>query len=650
MNIFRKYYVIFTGLFSLFIYLLTLAPSVVEIDSGELATVQATLGIAHPTGYPLFSILGYLFLLLPSPFTKILMANLLAALWCSLGVMLFTLTAKTVLDNLDKFSFATKDEKSHGSAKKDKKKSSSPKEIKKADELTEDKKIFASILGAFVLAFSKTFWNQSTSVEVYSLHIFLLILNIYFLVKAYLYRSVSVYGDIKHWVVFSLALALCFSNHMTTILLLPGIAYLYFDKNRFSAVSYKKLLIMLLCFFPLLIAIYSYLPLRASQNPVINWGNPIDMERILRHVSGKQYQVWLFSSMDSAQKQFSYFINNLPSEYAIISLLFIAVGLVQSFRSARKFFIFSVITFFSTVLYSINYNIVDIDSYFLLAYIALGFISVFGILKLFSVLKSHENSYVIPLSVISVLIVLQIIIIFKDIDRSGCLSFEDYTKGLLMSTDKKSLVFSYQWDYFVSETYYFQNVENFRKDVAVIDKELLRRSWYYNQLQRNHPDIAGKLQPFISPFQQALRPFERDEKFDPNLLERLYRDLMTHLVTDNMADRSVYIAPEIVENEMAHGEFTLPKGYYLIPDLFLFKVVKDTSYIPAADPNFKIRLPKNKNQYILNIQNFVGSMLVRRAMYEMKFDRSDRARVYINKIKSDLPDYQIPYDLANVFN
>jgi len=52
----KKYYYLFTGLVVFIVYIFTLAPSVVQIDSGELAAVQATLGIAHPTGYPLFTI------------------------------------------------------------------------------------------------------------------------------------------------------------------------------------------------------------------------------------------------------------------------------------------------------------------------------------------------------------------------------------------------------------------------------------------------------------------------------------------------------------------------------------------------------------------------------------------------------------------
>ena len=100
----KKYYYLLTGLVVFIVYIFTLAPSVIQIDSGELAAVQATLGIAHPTGYPLFTILGYLFSLIPLPFTKIFQLNLLAAIYCGAGIAVFVYTAKLVLDNLESFS------------------------------------------------------------------------------------------------------------------------------------------------------------------------------------------------------------------------------------------------------------------------------------------------------------------------------------------------------------------------------------------------------------------------------------------------------------------------------------------------------------------------------------------------------------------
>ena len=50
---------------ALVLYLVTLAPTVATGDSGELAAVAATLGLAHPPGYPTFTLLGHLFTWLP---------------------------------------------------------------------------------------------------------------------------------------------------------------------------------------------------------------------------------------------------------------------------------------------------------------------------------------------------------------------------------------------------------------------------------------------------------------------------------------------------------------------------------------------------------------------------------------------------------
>ncbi len=50
------------GVLFLTVYLRTVAPSLLtEGDGIELAMVSYLLGIAHPTGYPLFTLLGYLF-------------------------------------------------------------------------------------------------------------------------------------------------------------------------------------------------------------------------------------------------------------------------------------------------------------------------------------------------------------------------------------------------------------------------------------------------------------------------------------------------------------------------------------------------------------------------------------------------------------
>ncbi len=642
MGFLKKYYAVLTGLLIFLIYLITIAPTIIQIDSGELTTVQALLGIAHPTGYPLFTVAGFLFSKIPSPFSTAFQLNILAALWCSLGIGLFVYTSKFILDNLDKFATVKKVSAKNAKTAKQKEK---VKSSVKSSLMPEAVKFTASAGGGILLGLSKTFWFQSTSVEVYSMHIFLISLIILAIIKAYTFSGETKPASLKNpWMILAIVLALGFSNHMTTLLILPGIAYLYFLKEKASITSIKQIGLMLLVFFPLLIILYSYLPIRASQNPVINWGNPVDFERIIRHVSGKQYQVWLFSSSEAAKKQLAYFFNNLPTEFTF-TLIVSLVGLFTSFARAKKLALFLLITFVSTVAYSINYDINDIDSYFLLAYIVLAYFAVFGIIKVYEIVKTARYRFAAAAGLIVLLSFGEFFINYRDVNQSGTYTFEDYTKALISSTDKNSVVFSYIWDYFVSASYYFQYVEGYRKDVAVIDKELMRRSWYYNQLKTDHPDVIAGLKTDIDLFKNALIPFERDENYNANLLESLYRRLMTGLVTSNIDKRSFYFPPEIAENELRNGQFSLPAGCTYVPDVLLFKVVKTNEYVPAADPDFHIRFPEYGNRYTDFIQNLAGSVLASRALYELRFNKVDRAKVYINKIRSDLPKFNLPASL-----
>lgn len=644
MKVLQKYFYILNGLIAFIIYLFTIAPSVIQIDTGELAAVQCTLGVAHPTGYPLFTMLGYIFSLLPLPFTKIFQMNLLAAIYCAMAVSIFTYTAKLILENFSSFSFE-KDIKQKSKKKKDGNKT---KQLNRGAslELSEGVKLLSAMCSGLFLALSKTFWFQSTSVEVYSLHLFLISLMILALIKAYLFpdsdRSFS-----KHWYLSAVVLALGFTNHMTTLLILPGTAYLYFVKNGFNKRSGKQIIFMLLIFFPILILIYSYLPISASQNPYLNWGNPTDWERIIRHISGQQYQVWLFSSTEAAAKQLSYFINNLPNEF-YLTLLIAAGGLVVSFLYTRKFFIFNIIVFLSTVLYSINYDINDIDSYFLLAYISLSYFAVFGAAQLISFTSKNKIKIAVPISILIILLAFQFYSNYDEVNQENNFAYEDYTKTLLSSLPENSIVFSYQWDYFISASYYFQLVENYRKDVVVIDKELLRRSWYYNQLKTNHPGLLNSIEPEVNQFLEALKPFERKENFNANLLENLFRRIMTGLISTNIDNHDYFIAPEIVDAEMRRGEFKLPDGYFLAPHLFLFKVVKTSDYVETPLPNFTVRFPANTDKYLIEMQKLFGNMMVRRALYELQFNKTDRAVVYTKKIAAEFPLVTLPPQLSKL--
>jgi len=55
------FYAAIVALATFWIYVKTLAPTVSFFDSGELISAVHSLGVAHPPGYPLYVLLGWLF-------------------------------------------------------------------------------------------------------------------------------------------------------------------------------------------------------------------------------------------------------------------------------------------------------------------------------------------------------------------------------------------------------------------------------------------------------------------------------------------------------------------------------------------------------------------------------------------------------------
>src|SRR5262245_13053964 len=74
-------------LLALMLYWVTLSPGVLPADAGEFQLVAAKLGVAHPPGYPLYTMLAWLFTLL-TPADPARGVNLFSAVTMALTVML----------------------------------------------------------------------------------------------------------------------------------------------------------------------------------------------------------------------------------------------------------------------------------------------------------------------------------------------------------------------------------------------------------------------------------------------------------------------------------------------------------------------------------------------------------------------------------
>ncbi len=586
------------SLFTFLVYLKTLAPSVTFIDAGELAAVAYTLGIAHPTGYPLFTLLGWVFARLPIASEEIVRLNVMAAFFCAVGVFFFYHLVHGVLTE----AFT------RTSSLKFKRKEVLPQAIR-----------VSSAGAALLLAFSETYWSQAVAIEVYSLHVLCLSLVLLSFLKA-------VFDDKEHqdedgrssngwWYAFAFFLGLSFTNHMTTILLAPGLLYLYFATQGFEAGSLKRIGRMTIPFFAGF-SVYLYLPLRAMQSPVLNWGNPLSLEKFLWHWTGKQYRVWIFSSTESARRQLSYFIESLPHEFAYIGLALAIAGVVVLWRAQRRIAIALLLLFFGCVFYSINYDIHDIDSYFLLAYLTVALLGGVGALWLWRWLSERTDTRT-AVVVLLVLCLIPCAVHFKKTDESGNYLVEDYTHNMFASLDTNALVLSFQWDYWVSASYYYQHVKGFRPDVAVVDKELLRRSWYFKQLEQQYPWLIANSRKEVGAFLKELDKFEHDRPYNPAVIQAHFVEMIRSFITHNLTSRPVYVTPEI------EAEFT--SGLQRVPEGLAYRVYNDTLHHEMRSVEFVYRPFERSGRLEDALRNLYAAALNARAMYRMKEGKIDSA-------------------------
>ncbi len=530
------------------VYAATMSPTVGFIDSGELVAVAATLGIAHPTGYPLFSLLGAIAARMPIGSEEVVRLNAMAAVFTAAAVFVFFLVAFRLVSLVA----------GRG---------------RKADDLLL---LSACAGGTGMLAFSETFWKQAVAVEVYSLHLLLAGAALLAFLRA---REERTRGS---WYAAAYLLGLSFANHMTTIMLLPGALFLYFTGGPAGDWKWRTLL-RSTGFFLLGLTPYLYLPFRAMASPVMNWGNPVTFERFFWHIRGKQFSVWIFSSAEAAGRQFSYFASSLPGEFAVVGLALGVVGLVALWRAHRRSAIATVLLFLTCVAYAINYDIHDIDSYFLLAYVCVGVWSVCGLYAIaFRVAggKPALRSWVAAAVVACAMI--PAVAHYREVDESENYLVEDYTRNMFASLRPGAVVFSFQWDYWVSASHYYQLVRGERTDIAVIDKELLRRSWYFHVLEQRYPWLIEDSRREVEAFLKELYKFEHDLPYAYEVIEGRYAAMIRSFIERSMVSRPVYVTAEMEPQYTA--------GFRRVTEGLAFRLVRaDSQEVGPSMPEFRIR-------------------------------------------------------------
>jgi hypothetical protein len=199
------------------LYAQTLVPSVLDGDQGELQFMPAVLGIPHPSGFPLYVLLGHLWSWLPIGDLAYRM-NLFSAFFGALTIGALYLGLRS--------------QKVH---------------------------LLGALGASLALAVMPQFWQYSTVAAVYRLHDFLIVLLFVFL--AQWERT----GEWRWLELAALAFGLDLANHLTILFFAPATAVLLLLVSGRSLFKQPRVLLVgsLLLVLPLIL--YLYFPLRGRQ-------------------------------------------------------------------------------------------------------------------------------------------------------------------------------------------------------------------------------------------------------------------------------------------------------------------------------------------------------------------------------------------------
>lgn len=445
------------ALAALVVYILTLFPTVSGGDSGELITAAYTLGIAHPPGYPLFTMLGKIFSLLPFG-TVAWRIGLMSAVFDSAAVgLLFAAITRWTKDP------------------------------------------WAGLTGAGLLAFSPLIWTYATAAEVFAMNNFFLGALFYLLVRHH--ESPS----IRKVYLCALILGLGLSNHHTFVLFaFPALVVSIWTQRR-EFLSPAPIL-RLAGFLLLGLSPYLYLPLAASRRPVARWGDPRTLSGFLRHVTRKDYGTLNLSNPLEMKLQgvkhfgdgIIQYLAGLPRQTLYVGLALALFGVFRGMRTkAQRRILWGLVAVFCLYhfIFELKGNIpLDTDvrlavfSRFwqepnFLIYIWCGL----GFSCLREILPAMGRRALPGLAVL--LVILQIAVGFNAQDQSGNWTFLRFGAALLQS-HPKGAVYLVRGDLPNHLVSYVKYCEGIRPDVMVVNRPLMTYDWMKDVIEASSPGLV----------------------------------------------------------------------------------------------------------------------------------------------------------------
>jgi hypothetical protein len=636
-------------LVALLLYSWTLAPTVTPTDSGELIVVARGLGIAHPPGVPLWIILAHLASLVP--FGNVAQRiNFSSALFAALACAMLALVMAELIITASYLAAA-------------KRRRRNTQRSKKTEELgVTHLMVAAPALGAgLLMAFSRTLWSYATITEVYALNA-LLILIIFFLMLRWRRRIVedgmhistaSNAGPVTRYDAFLYLAALIFGlalgiHHVTVALTLPAVAVIVFRTQGVRFFTGTRLVYAALISTGALVAVYAYLPLAASRSPVINWGHPRSLQEIWWHITGRQYQVYFSVTPEIIGKQFLEFCTMALREFGFpwlpLSLVLAFAGFAHAFKRDRTTFWFLLTIVIADLAFALSYEIAeDKDAYYLPTFVSIAIAAGVGICWLIRSVVSKSLPVVKPFLVAATAVVLVCATAVRANwpfnNRRDNFIAHDYVENLFKSIEPNGLLLTLDWQV-ASPMFYAQAIDQHRRDVKVVDINLLRRSWYFDYLKNAYPGLFQRSREKIDMFVQNLKEWEADPALfarSAALTQRIssaFLDMIQSIVTNEGKVAPVYMTNDLLSSDSVNGELTrwLTQKYQLVPQGLVFNLAGDRDFHDSPEVRLQTRgladgtLRFEKDDVVkIKILPAYARMLTNRGRYLELFNQHDRA-------------------------
>ena len=342
------------GAFAL--YVTTLAPTMLGADAGEFQTVPPLLGVAHSTGYPLYTLLGWTWSHLVRVGDMAHRMNLFSAFWGALAVGLLYATTRALLRQaLPPLGECLRPSPPAGER-------------------------LAAALAAATFAVTPTFWSQSVIAEVYSLHALFVVL-LFYLVLIWGERALAANQSARDEARLLLLAAFCFglslTHHRTTLLLAPALlAYVWLAKRR--ALLAGRLIVQALALVLLPLLLYLYIPWRAPHTPYLRLALGGGQELVLYDNTWRGFWGWVLGgpfggSLDLSINwgaRLSMAGGFFRGELGWAGLALAALGLA-SLAAGRRWRILALtgLAFLATVAFGLVYTIGDVIVLFVPAFL-----------------------------------------------------------------------------------------------------------------------------------------------------------------------------------------------------------------------------------------------------------------------------------------